>query len=212
LVWIGVDLYEFTYHRLGHTIDFFWKIHKPHHRFFNPSPFAVIADEAPDQFARALPLLLIPLAIPMNMDLLFFEFTAFFYLYGTYLHWGFEFEWLDAHHPIINSSFQHYCHHAVSIAKKPYHTGFFFKIWDQIAGSCYDKECFCAKCERTAGRRTLQLYNEIEKPDYSVLFSPKFWLNPPPENTSAIGDAELLNKSASKPKITPKKKSPPKTR
>jgi len=194
LIWIGVDLYEFSYHRIGHTFETFWKIHKPHHRFFNPSPFAVIADEWQDQFARAFPLLALPLIMPMNMDLLFFEFALFFYCYGTYLHWGYEFEWLDAHHPWINTSFQHYCHHAVSVVKKPYHTGFFFKIWDKIAGSCYDERCFCAKCERDAGHRTQQAFNEILKPDYRVLLTLSFWMNPPPESTNSYGDKELIGK------------------
>jgi len=203
LVWIGVDFYEFSYHRLGHTIDYFWNIHKPHHRFFNPSPFAVIADEAPDQFSRAFPLLFVPLLIPINMDLLFFEFAAFFYLYGTYLHWGFEWEWLDAHNPIINTSFQHYCHHALSVNKKPYHTGFFFKIWDIMAGSIYDKECFCAKCERNAGKRSFEIWKDIIKPDYTVLLSPSWWWNPPPEPATQsslgdIGDSLLLQKEDAK--------------
>jgi lathosterol oxidase len=200
-IWIGVDLWEFLYHRLGHTVEYFWKIHKFHHRFFNPSPFAVIADDWVDQIARAAPLLVIPLIMPMNMDLLFFEFSAFFYLYGTYLHWGYEFDWLDAHNPILNTAFQHYCHHAVSIVKKPYHTGFFFKIWDQIAGSIYDKECFCAKCERNAGKRSLQAWNEVHKPDYSVLLTPNFWLHPPPE-VSIEKNTRLTEKSS------PKKGSP----
>jgi len=128
LIWFGVDFWEFFYHRCGHTIELFWKVHKNHHIFYNPSPFAVIADEWADQFARALPLLVLPIVMPMNMDLIFFEFAIFFYLYGVYLHWGYEFSWLDAHHPIINTSFQHYCHHALSIIGKPYHTGFFFQV------------------------------------------------------------------------------------
>src|SRR5436190_12524918 len=33
-VWIGSDLYEFAYHRLGHTVGFWWKQHKAHHVFF----------------------------------------------------------------------------------------------------------------------------------------------------------------------------------
>jgi lathosterol oxidase len=49
-----------------------WEIHRHHHKFYNPSPFAVIADEAPDQLVRALPLLVLPIVMPMNMDLLFF--------------------------------------------------------------------------------------------------------------------------------------------
>eukprot|EP01116_Phalansterium_solitarium_P003311 TRINITY_DN14135_c0_g1_i1.p1 TRINITY_DN14135_c0_g1~~TRINITY_DN14135_c0_g1_i1.p1 ORF type:complete len:307 (-),score=103.77 TRINITY_DN14135_c0_g1_i1:318-1121(-) len=176
LIWIGTDLWEFYYHRMGHTISFFWDRHKPHHTFYNPSPFAVIADEYTDQFVRSAPLLLFPLLLPINMDIMYFEFAVFFYGYGTYLHWGYEFEWLDAHHPIMNTAFQHYIHHAQSIINKPYHTGFFFKIWDQLAGSVFDQECVCAKCCRAKGLRTREAFAKIEKPDYSVLLSPSFWL------------------------------------
>ena len=48
--------------------------------------------------------------------------------FGIYLHWGFESDLLPADHPIMNTSFQHYAHHAISINNKPYHTGFFFKV------------------------------------------------------------------------------------
>jgi len=91
---------------------------------------------------------------------------------------------LDAHHPIINTSFQHYCHHALSIIGKPYHTGFFFKLWDQLAGSLYDKECFCAKCSQKAGKRTEEQWAALVKPDYSVLLKPSFWWSPPVDNTN----------------------------
>ena len=96
--------------------------------FYNPSPFAVIADEYIDQFVRSTPLLVIPLVMPTNMDLLYGIYAAFFYGYGIYLHWGFESDLLPADHPIMNTSFQHYAHHAISIKNKPYHTGFFFKV------------------------------------------------------------------------------------
>jgi lathosterol oxidase len=83
LVWIGTDFWEFLYHYGGHTNNTLWSAHKPHHQFFNPSPFAVIADEYLDQFMRALPLLLFPLVMPINMDMIFFEYATFFY--GTFL-------------------------------------------------------------------------------------------------------------------------------
>jgi lathosterol oxidase len=70
------------------------------------------------------------LIMPMNIDLVFAVYTLFFYGYGIYLHWGYEFDWPDAHHPIINSSFQHYWHHAASSKNRPYYTGFFLKCWD----------------------------------------------------------------------------------
>ena len=66
------------------------------------------------------------------MDVMFFTYGAFFYAYGVYLHWGYESPLLSAHNPIFNTAFQHYCHHAKAILNKPYHCGFFFKIWDQL--------------------------------------------------------------------------------
>ncbi len=32
----------------------------------------------------------------------------------------------------INTSFQHYCHHAKSLMNRPYHCGFFIKLWDNM--------------------------------------------------------------------------------
>jgi hypothetical protein len=94
----------------------------------------------------------------------------------VYLHWGYEVEWLSAHNPIINTSFQHYAHHAKSIIFKPYHCGFMFKCWDQLFGCVYDGKCFCAHCAREQGLRTRAHFEKVEIPDYSVLLEPSFWL------------------------------------
>jgi len=175
-IWIFTDLWEFSYHYMGHKYDFFWSIHKDHHQFFNPSPFAVIADEWIDQFVRALPLLILPVVMPINVDLMFFQYALFFYGYGVYLHWGFELEWPNAHTAYLNGSFHHYFHHALSIKNKPYYTGFYFKIWDNIMGSVWKGECCCSKCAREKGLRTKELWDKVEKPDYSPLFTLAFWL------------------------------------
>lgn len=76
--WFAGDFYEFYYHRLGHTVPLFWKFHKSHHRFANPTPFAVIADEYVDQFMRSLPLIIFPLLAPVNIDMLFILFGLHF--------------------------------------------------------------------------------------------------------------------------------------
>jgi lathosterol oxidase len=177
-IWITVDFWEFMYHRIGHITTTGWSQHKYHHLFYNPTPFAVIADEYLDQFVRAAPLLIFPLFFPINIDLMFFQFGLFFYGYGVYLHWGHEFSMLDAHNTVLNTSFQHYCHHAIASAGKPYHTGFFFKLWDQMFDSTYKGDCFCVKCESAKGKRSYEKWLEsaAEKPDYSVLLSPSFWI------------------------------------
>ena len=53
-----------------------------------------------------MPLLLIPILIPVNMDMLFIQYGLFFYVYGVYLHWGYELPQLSAHNPFINTSYQ----------------------------------------------------------------------------------------------------------
>ena len=174
-IWICSDFIEFYYHRTGHTTNHGWKNHKWHHYFYNPSPFAVVADEYVDQFFRSTPLILFPLIMPTNMDIMYFQFVVFFYGYGLYLHWGYELKVVDAHHPWINTAYQHYLHHAISIKNKPLHTGFFFKIWDQLFGSVHKGKCGCAKCCIEAGQRTREAFEAVEKPDYSVLLSPVMW-------------------------------------
>jgi len=159
--------------------DFFWKVHKPHHQFYNPTPFAVIADEYLDQMIRALPLVLFPLIAPWNMDLMYVQFAVFFYGYGVAIHSGHEFESLSAHNYWINTPFQHYIHHAKGRFKHPYHTGFFFKIWDRAFGSLYDKECVCVRCETEKGLRSYEKWQQVKIQDYSELFNWRFWIYGP---------------------------------
>jgi lathosterol oxidase len=178
LIWIVSDFYEFFYHHLGHRFMLLWDQHKAHHHFFNPSPFAVIADDAIDQFVRSAPLLIFPLLVPINIDILFGTFAVFFYGYGTVLHWGYESEYLSAHNKFINSSYEHYFHHAFSIGGKPIYTGFFFKAWDQLFGSVPDANtvCVCSRCELKKGNRSEKKWFEVKKPDYSILLKPTFWM------------------------------------
>ena len=111
--------------------------------------------------------------------MLFFTYGVMFYAYGVYLHCGYELSWPDAHHPWINSSYQHYLHHTKSTAFRSYYTGFFVKIWDQLIGTVWteaDGPCFCAKCEREKGNRSRDAWEKVSIPDYSVLASLSFWL------------------------------------
>eukprot|EP01108_Squamamoeba_japonica_P010250 TRINITY_DN9905_c0_g1_i1.p1 TRINITY_DN9905_c0_g1~~TRINITY_DN9905_c0_g1_i1.p1 ORF type:complete len:323 (-),score=23.19 TRINITY_DN9905_c0_g1_i1:73-999(-) len=178
ITWIGSDFVEFYYHRLGHVTDWGWSVHVYHHIFWNPSPFAVIADEPFDQFVRALPLLVIPLLMPANINLVFFVFGVFFYAYGTFLHSGFELPPpFDTHNSLfLNTGYHHFLHHAKSIKNKPYHTGFMTQLWDWMFGTLHSGPCKCAACQRSQGLRTKEAYDKITKPDYSVLARPSFWL------------------------------------
>ena len=50
---------------------------------------------------RSLPLLVIPMLIPVNMDMLFLQYGMMFYVYGVYLHWGYEHPKLSAHNKYV---------------------------------------------------------------------------------------------------------------
>jgi len=179
LIWIMTDFFEFFYHWCGHRFAVMWQVHCHHHAFYNPTPFSVIADEWFDQFWRASPFLFFPLVFDVNIELMLLQYLMCFYVYGIYLHWGYEMEWPDAHHPIVNSSFQHYIHHARSIKNKPYHCGFFLKIWDQLFDSMYpeDREtCPCAKCSRERGLRSEEAFKKIDIPDYKSLLNWDIWM------------------------------------
>lgn len=67
LIFFFTDAFEYFYHMIGHSYPFFWSIHKHHHRFYNPTPFAVIADEYLDQFVRTWPMVILPLLTPINL-------------------------------------------------------------------------------------------------------------------------------------------------
>jgi len=166
------EFYEYGYHWLGHRFAIFWTIHRHHHSFYNPSPFAVIADEWTDQLVRTWPMIILPLLLPINMDLLFGIFASLFYGYGVYLHSGYEWSGLSAHNPIFNTSYHHYTHHAISAIGRPIYTGFFVKLCDWLFSTTYDK-CSCVECRP---KRTLEEWKETEKPDYSVLLQPSYWL------------------------------------
>jgi lathosterol oxidase len=174
------DFFEFIYHWCGHFFDLGWSVHRHHHHFSNPTPWAVVADEPFDNLVRATPLFFLPLFFPLNLNTLFMTFVIFFYSYGIYLHCGFEADWLvPSDHKWINTSFQHYVHHNKGTRSRPCHCGFFIKLWDQILGTEYDgPECY-AKTEREKGMRTKEIYETevLSKfPNYALLREPKFLL------------------------------------
>ena len=61
-----------------------------------------------------------------------FRYGLFFYCYGVYLHCGYEHSFISPHNGVINTSFQHYAHHARSSMNTPYHCGFFLTVWDEV--------------------------------------------------------------------------------
>eukprot|EP00657_Telonema_sp_P-1_P009913 TRINITY_DN417_c0_g1_i1.p1 TRINITY_DN417_c0_g1~~TRINITY_DN417_c0_g1_i1.p1 ORF type:complete len:167 (-),score=62.68 TRINITY_DN417_c0_g1_i1:236-736(-) len=157
---------------------------------YNPTPFGTIADYPMDNVMRSLYFMVVntvaycTMGVYLDLDVIYIA-TAFFTIfYGMYLHCGHEISWLPYDNPIINTSFQHYAHHAVSSMNKPYHTGFFLKCWDQMAGSIYKgTQVVPAVVQQQQGLRSKEEWEKVKKtiPDYSVLLSPSFWIKAFPD-------------------------------
>jgi len=180
--WV-VDLYSYLYHYFGHKIPQAWSIHRFHHKFYNPTPFGVIADDMLDQVVRAMPLLFLPLTLStLNFPTLSAVFVLDMY-YGTLLHSG------HANGPaakvanmvesvtsvdLINRPLNHFLHHAISGGSTPKYCGFYVTIWDKLFGT-EDKESlkgFLTGLES----RTLKEFNTIALPDYYELAKTSHWV------------------------------------
>ncbi len=88
LIVVVSDWWQWFYHYVGHCFASTWKKHAYHHKFYNVSPFAVTADGAVDSFFHGVPLLLFPVVMHTNLDIMFFTYVILFVAYGTYLHSG----------------------------------------------------------------------------------------------------------------------------
>eukprot|EP00658_Telonema_sp_P-2_P083874 TRINITY_DN9189_c0_g1_i4.p1 TRINITY_DN9189_c0_g1~~TRINITY_DN9189_c0_g1_i4.p1 ORF type:complete len:347 (+),score=82.76 TRINITY_DN9189_c0_g1_i4:152-1192(+) len=185
LVVLITDFYEWGWHFLGHYIGALWSVHKHHHKYFNPTPFGTIADYPADNFMRSLYFMIVngvaygTMGIHLDLDMIYIV-TAFLTVgWGMYLHCGHEISWIPYDNRYFNTSFQHYAHHAVSSKNTPYHTGFFVKLWDNMAGSVYTGDKVLPAIEQQKrGIRTRAEWDKVKStiPNYSVLLSPSFWI------------------------------------
>lgn len=174
------DLFEYFEHWLGHM----WRpyaryVHGDHHAHYNPTPFAGNSDSIPQCFFRSIPCVLIPLLIPVNLDVLF---AVRLLLCPTcwmtgYLHCGFEFKQQDNHFNsrLFFTNYHHNVHHTKSKGKAVCNIGAWLQIWDRAFGTLYTGECACAACQCKEGARSPEAWAVVTKPDYSVLLSPSFW-------------------------------------
>lgn len=177
------DLFEYFEHWLGHAWPLYARaIHGDHHAHYNPSPFAGNSDSIPQCFFRSIPCVLIPLLMPVNLDVMF---AVRLILCPTcwstgYLHCGFEFEGQDNHFnsTLFFTNYHHNIHHTKSRGKNMYNLGAWLQVWDRAFGTLYDGECTCAECQCKQGARSVEAWETLKKPDYSVLLEPSFWWGP----------------------------------
>jgi sterol desaturase/sphingolipid hydroxylase (fatty acid hydroxylase superfamily) len=148
LVFLTMEVFEWTFHWACHRSALLWKIHKHHHRYSNPTPFGVMADAPLDMLIKASPIFWIPLLFPIWDVALIGTFATMNFVYGTYLHGGF-----------LVSAWHHNEHHAGSV---DHNYGFFTGFMDLLFKTRYtpnDKSARrpnyrCPECRnREAGSR-----------------------------------------------------------
>jgi lathosterol oxidase len=127
-VFVVMEVFEWAFHWACHRNALLWKIHKHHHRYANPTPFGVMADQPLDMFIKASPILWIPFLFPIWDVALIGTFASVNFLYGIYLHAGFDPPWLPSPHSrFLVSAWHHNEHHSGSLM---HNYGFFTAFLD----------------------------------------------------------------------------------
>ena len=128
-----MEVFEWAFHWACHQNDLLWKIHKHHHRYSNPTPFGVMADQPIDMFIKASPILWIPFLFPIWDVALIGTFATVNFVYGIYLHAGFDPPFMPSPHSrYLVSGWHHNEHHAGSLK---HNFGFFTAFMDILMGT-----------------------------------------------------------------------------
>ncbi len=128
------DAYFYFIHRLMHWGPVYERVHKVHHSFTNPTPWAAYAFhplEAMLEFGIAVVLVLV---MPIHIIVLL-AFVHYMLIMNSLAHLGFEFFPKGfARHP-IGRWFLTATHHNIHHRTFRYNYGFYFTFWDRMLGT-----------------------------------------------------------------------------
>ncbi|KAH8821513.1 hypothetical protein F5884DRAFT_90218 [Xylogone sp. PMI_703] len=120
------DMFVYMIHRGLHHPLLYKSLHKPHHKWIMPTPYASIAFHPVDGWAQSLPYHIFPFVFPLQKWaylVLFF----FVQIWTVFIHDG---EYV-ADSPIINGAACHTMHHLYF----NYNYGQYTTLWDRLGGS-----------------------------------------------------------------------------
>lgn len=117
-------IHRFLHHRLVYK-----HIHKDHHKWKIPTPFASHAFHPVDGFLQSWPYHIYPFLFPLH-KLTYLVLFVFVNLWTVSIHDG-DFRVPDPLKPFVNGSAHHMDHHTLY----NYNYGQFFTLWDRIGGS-----------------------------------------------------------------------------
>jgi Delta7-sterol 5-desaturase len=120
------DFGVYWIHRGLHSKLLYKHLHKPHHKWIMPTPYASIAFHPLDGYAQSVPYHLFPFIFPLQKFAYIALFT-FIQIWTVMIHDG---EYV-ANSPIINGAACHTMHHLYF----NYNYGQFTTLWDRLGGS-----------------------------------------------------------------------------
>ncbi|KAK9457787.1 hypothetical protein V1511DRAFT_2050 [Dipodascopsis uninucleata] len=113
-------------HRGLHHPIFYKHLHKPHHKWIVPTPYASHAFHPVDGYLQSIPYHLFPFVFPLHKALYIVLFV-FINIWTILIHDG---EYMTDH-PAVNGAACHTMHHLYF----NYNYGQFFTLWDRVGGS-----------------------------------------------------------------------------
>jgi Delta7-sterol 5-desaturase len=122
------DFFIYWIHRGLHHPRLYKTLHKPHHKWIMPTPFASHAFHPFDGFAQSLPYHIFPFIFPLQ-KLAYVGLFAFVNIWAIMIHDG---EYM-ANSPVINGSACHSIHHS----KFDFNYGQYTTMWDRIGRTYY---------------------------------------------------------------------------
>ncbi|MBX2924236.1 MAG: sterol desaturase family protein [Chitinophagaceae bacterium] len=129
------DFFYYWFHRLQHTVPFFWEFHKTHHSIRNLN--SVVSYHHFSEELWRIPFVALPLAILIRIDAPQLAILSSFYaFYGQFIHMNSKVS-LGPLRRIFADNVYHRLHH--SIEKEHYNKNFaaFFPVWDQLFGTVH---------------------------------------------------------------------------
>lgn len=145
--WIGIFLSMFTFiaftdmliywiHRFLHHKQVYKRLHKAHHKWKVPTPFASHAFHPMDGFLQSCPYHIYPFLFPLH-KFTYLGLFVFVNIWTVSIHDG-DYRVPDTFRPFINGSAHHMDHHLFY----NYNYGQFFTLWDRLCGSFRNPSSF----------------------------------------------------------------------
>ncbi|ANB15242.1 C-5 sterol desaturase [Sugiyamaella lignohabitans] len=129
------DMNIYFIHRWLHSPGVYKRLHKPHHKWIVPTPFASHAFHPMDGYLQSIPYHVFPFIFPLHK----IAYVVLFMIINVWTVMIHDGEYL-AHDPVINGSACHTIHHLYF----NYNYGQYTTLWDRLGGSYRtpDKELF----------------------------------------------------------------------